>query len=179
MVGMSEMEGLLRDPSELGKEGCAIALRKALLESTRFRTIREVSDAAKVNYNTTKDYFQGRHIANRKNWKKITAVFLAEMGAEMPARRRKATPAADKRRLPAARAARVLKTLQQLGTQLDFFKTGSRKDRDLLRRVVPATDVGYVTSLLKALYGEDQLEEWILFSNYKMKGAGPAASRDK
>ena len=171
MASRSDMEDLLKHPSELGKDECAIALRKALVRSAKFRTIREVSEAARVNYNTTKDYVQGRHLASRENWARIAAVFLAEIGARIPVRRKRAGATAANKRVPAARAARVLETLRRLGEQLDFFKTGSRKDRGLLRRIVPATDVGYITSLLRALYDEDQFEEWILFSNYPMKGA--------
>jgi len=179
MSSRSDKDDLLKDPSELWKEGCAITLRKALAKSTKFRTIRAVSEAARVNYNTTKDYFQGRHLASRENWARIAAVFLAEIGASIPVRRKRVGAAAANRRVPAARAARVLETLRRLGEQLDFVKTGSRKDRDLLRRIVPGTDVGYITSLLRALYDEDQFEEWILFSNYPMRRADYTVSRDK
>ena len=90
MASRSDMEDLLKHPSELGKDECAIALRKALVRSAKFRTIREVSEAARVNYNTTKDYVQGRHLASRENWARIAAVFLAEIGARIPVRRKRA-----------------------------------------------------------------------------------------
>ena len=179
MSSRLDVEDLLKDPSELGKEGCAIALRKALARSSRFRTIREVSDAALLNYGTIRGYFDARRLPDRETWSKIASVLLPEIGATDSVRKEGANTAAPSKRSSAAHAAEVLRALRQLGQVLEFFKTGSPTDRDLLRRMVPGTDVGYITSLLRALYDEDRFEEWILFSNYTMRGAQDGRSRVK
>jgi len=179
MSSRLEVEDLLKEPSELGKEGCAIALRKALARSTKFETIREVADAAAVNYSTLRDYFGARHLPNRERWARIASVLLPEIGATESVHKERATATASSKRPPALHAAEVLKALRQLGEVLEFFKKGSPQDRELLRRMVPGADVGYITSLLRALYDEDQFEEWILFSNYAMRGAEDGRSSVK
>ena len=170
MSSKPQTEDLLKEPSELGKEGCAIVLRKALARSTRFETIREVAEAASVNYGTVRGYFDARRLPNREKWARIVSVLLPEIGATESIHEERATTMASSKGPPALHAAEVLKTIRRLGQVLEFFKTGSPTDRDLLRRIVPGADVGYITSLLRALYDEDQFEQWILFSNYAMRG---------
>ena len=178
MSSRLDVEDLLKEPSELGKQGCAIALRKALARSPRFRTIREVADAASENYSTVKHYFEARYLPGRERWAKIASVLLPEIGAteSVPKKRSSGPPSEG---LSAARAAEVLRVLRRLAQVLEFFKTGSPTDRDLLRRMVPGTDVGYITSLLRALYDEDRFEEWILFSNYTMRGTKHGSSGNR
>jgi transcriptional regulator with XRE-family HTH domain len=67
------------------------------------------------------------------------------------------------------RAARVKKLLVMLADELEFFKQNSESTRETFQRVVPGEDVGYITTLLRALYDEDQFQRWLLFSKYKMK----------
>lgn len=67
------------------------------------------------------------------------------------------------------RATRVKKLLVMLADELEFFKQNSESTREIFRRVVPGEDVGYITTLLRALYNEDQFQRWLLFSKYKMK----------
>jgi hypothetical protein len=51
-----------------------------------------------------------------------------------------------------------------LKDELEFFKTGSAEDREAFRRAVPGEQLGYVVSLLKALYDEEAFREWLHFS---------------
>jgi hypothetical protein len=67
-----------------------------------------------------------------------------------------------------ARADRVKMILIKLADELEFFKK-SPAARKTFRRIVPGEDVGYITTLLRALYDEDQFQRWLLFSEYKLK----------
>ncbi len=40
------------------------------------------------------------------------------------------------------------------------------------RRVVPPEDVGYVTTLMSALYSDDRLRRWVLTTDYRRRGDG-------
>jgi len=53
---------------------------------------------------------------------------------------------------------------------LESLKKVSPKDIEILKKVVPITDVGYAISLLNAFYKDDQLRGWVLKSNYTVKG---------
>jgi len=68
------------------------------------------------------------------------------------------------------RAKRIVQILLQLSSELEFFKRCSEEGRKTFRKIVPGPDVGYVTTLLRALYDEDKFQRWLLFSDYEMQG---------
>ena len=47
-----------------------------------------------------------------------------------------------------------------------------RKQREKLRNLISAKDVGYVSSFLKALFDEDKFSDFILFSKYEFEMSG-------
>jgi len=75
-------------------------------------------------------------------------------------------------RTPPEHAERVLALLYSLDRELQYFRDASSADRDYLRRIVHGQDVGYITSLLRALYDEDKFQSWQLFANYQMVSRG-------
>jgi hypothetical protein len=58
---------------------------------------------------------------------------------------------------------RIDKTLDSLKSDLDWFVVCKEKDRKTFRRLVPGPKVGFVTSLLKVLYDEQNFKEWKFF----------------
>lgn len=68
------------------------------------------------------------------------------------------------------RAKRVMQILLNLSNELEFFKQCPESGRTVFKKIVPGPDVGYVTTLLRALYDEDKFQRWLLFSNYEMRG---------
>lgn len=66
-------------------------------------------------------------------------------------------------------ANKIKKLLVSLTHELEYFKQAPESSRETFRKVVPGIDVGYITTLLRALYNEDQFQRWMLFSEYKMK----------
>ncbi len=65
---------------------------------------------------------------------------------------------------PTGRSRRVAEVLAHLRGELEFFKAGSAEDREAFRRAIPGEQLGYVVSLLKALYDEDTFREWLHFT---------------
>lgn len=70
---------------------------------------------------------------------------------------------------PSERATRIKTLLIELADELEFFKQKPESVRRIFRKVIPGEDIGYVTTLLRALYDEDQFQRWLLFSDYKLK----------
>ena len=68
------------------------------------------------------------------------------------------------------RAQTVMLLLLSLSSELEFFKTCTENERRIFKKIVPGQDVGYITTLLRALYDEDKFQRWLLFSTYTMKG---------
>ena len=68
------------------------------------------------------------------------------------------------------RAKTVMLLLMSLSSELEFFKTCTENERRIFKKIVPGPDVGYITTLLRALYDEDKFQRWLLFSTYTMKG---------
>ena len=71
---------------------------------------------------------------------------------------------------PLGRAALVREIIYLLADELEFFKTGPEERREAFRREVPPEDVGYLTTLLRALYSEDRFQRWLLTSDYRGGG---------
>ncbi len=60
--------------------------------------------------------------------------------------------------------------LYALNDQLEFFKEGSPNSRKILRRQLDGPDVGYVTTLLKALFDEERFQDWLAMTTHQVKG---------
>jgi hypothetical protein len=80
---------------------------------------------------------------------------------------------------PREHAEKVLALLFSLDRELQYFRDASSAERDYLRRVVHGQDVGYITSLLRALYDEDKFQSWQLFANYQMVSGGSGRRGDR
>ena len=171
-------EDMSRSPMELGKEHCAIALRRAMASAGRFETIRELAETVDINYSTLRGYFQGRSLPSEENWQRLGSALgqgSASSAPKVPRRTEAKTsglPSGDRAEAPSeeacASAEEVRRQIRHLSHTLGFFKHGSAADRETLRRTIPGRDMGYLTSLLRALYDEDQFEAWILFSEYEL-----------
>ncbi len=75
-------------------------------------------------------------------------------------------------RSPEERAYFIGELTQTIIRELEYFKNGIKEDREIFREVVPPEDIGYITTLLKALYSEDQFQRWIFISRYRSKSLG-------
>jgi hypothetical protein len=54
--------------------------------------------------------------------------------------------------------------------ELEWFKNRSNKERDAFRKNISPNDVGYITTLVRAMAkGEDTLNDWIMNSNYNLE----------
>lgn len=68
------------------------------------------------------------------------------------------------------RISRIESLLFEVVEEIEFFKKGTPAERELLKSMLNPSDVGYVTSLLRAFFDEDVFQQWIILSQYKMKG---------
>lgn len=60
-------------------------------------------------------------------------------------------------------------TVYALNDELEFFKEGSPHARGILRRRLRGPDVGYVTTLLKALFDEEKFQNWLAMTTYEIR----------
>lgn len=68
------------------------------------------------------------------------------------------------------KARTVMRLLSSLSSELEFFKNCTEDERATFRKTIPGEDIGYITTLLRALYDEDKFQRWLFFSKYTMKG---------
>jgi hypothetical protein len=68
------------------------------------------------------------------------------------------------------KAKNVMRLMMSLSSELEYFKSCTENERKVFKKTVPGQDVGYLTTLLRALYDEDKFQRWLLFSTYTMKG---------
>lgn len=60
-------------------------------------------------------------------------------------------------------------SLYALNDALRFFKEGSPHSRAVLRKYLNGGDVGYVITLLKALFDEEKFQNWLAMTTYEIK----------
>lgn len=148
------------------RERIAIELKQWLRSQSRYKTIRELEAPTGIPYSSLRDYFCGGALPVGDRLRRLATLtgsrVLLGMAAVPP------DLAGTNAETGKERAAReVLMALHRLLAELDFFKRGSAEDRALLRRFLPARDVGYLTTLLKAMYDEDQFQAWVYFTDYE------------
>lgn len=155
--------------SKIDRERMAIELKKWLRSQNRYTTIRELETPTGIPYSSLKDYFAGAAVPRGERLQRLAAVTgIPALGALEPG---SSSSLGTGDRPPVEEVARgVLMTLRRLVDELHFFRSGSPADRARLRRIVPARDVGYATTLLKAMYDEDQFQTWVYFADYKPEG---------
>jgi len=68
-----------------------------------------------------------------------------------------------------ARVQGVEDTLYTLNDELQFFKEGSPQSRKILRQRLSGPDVGYVTTLLKALFDEEKFQNWLAMTTHEVR----------
>jgi len=59
--------------------------------------------------------------------------------------------------------------LYTLSDELEFFKEGSANSREILRRRLSGPDVGYVATLLKALFDEEKFQNWLAMTTHEVR----------
>jgi transcriptional regulator with XRE-family HTH domain len=59
--------------------------------------------------------------------------------------------------------------LYALNAELEFFKEGSPQSRGMLRRRLSGPDVGYVSTLLKALFDEERFQNWLAMTTHEVR----------
>ena len=126
-------------------------------------TISECSDKYGLSPNVLKKYKRG--VARPRAEKNIKAVMEILADAKTLPRMMAQIPKRD----DYEQAKKIKELLVHLAHELEYFKQTPDFSRETFRKVVPGEDVGYITTLLRALYNEDQFQRWLLFSKYEMR----------
>lgn len=145
---------------KLTKEECAMILHKALAASEKFKFQSEVAKATGINGKSMGDYFTARYKVPQKNWDVLREV-LFEDNIKVSS----ASDMGGKKITEAKHSAERLKAISfLLKDELEYFKDSSTEAREILKEYLSGSEVGYIASLLTALYDEDQLDIWKSFS---------------
>lgn len=152
------------------------------LSQSKHESQSQFSREIGISHSNVKKYFQGRRLPAGENLLKLQEATNLEILNQLPKSSR--TKKKSKKRLPVKtqiatpispdlaneKAKGVWKTLVSLNNELEFFKRGSPNDRKVFRDIISGEDVGYIIALLKALFNEDQFQNWIYFTKYEMGG---------
>jgi hypothetical protein len=152
---------------KIDRERLALELKAWLRSQQRFRTIRELESVTGIPYSSLRDYFCGHAAPVGDRLRRLASLtkvpsLLERLGSGTTAGETVA-PSDELVNL----AAKVREDADRLLADLEPFKRGTPQDRAVLKSTLPPRDVGYLTSLLKALYDEDQFETWLYFVEYK------------
>ena len=163
------------DLKEQIKKELPLKLRAWFQGQNKWKSLIEIAKHLDINKHTMSDYFNGRNYPKGENLKKLTDLTQLPILIELKQKEfgnihQNQNIKEQKNDIPPLENANtVYQKLTELNTLLDYFKKGTAKEREVLRQVIPPMQIGYITSLLKALYNEDEFQQWIFFSDYKMK----------
>jgi hypothetical protein len=147
---------------DISKEECAKILRKALSVSKKFKTQTDISRATNINEKSIGDYFTARNKPSQERWLLLRDVFFDEI-----IKNQKEEKSNQKQVSVAIHSLERLKSiLILLKDELEYFKNSSPEIRKILKDQIPGNEVGYLASLLAALYDENQLA---IFKNFTIK----------
>lgn len=144
---------------DLSKEDCAKILRKALSLSKKYKTQTDISKATNINEKSIGDYFTARHKPSQERWNILREKLIKEVSDEYSTLKKSSKAIHSIERLKA-----ILFLLKE---ELEYFKNSSTESRSILKEQIPGSQVGYIASLLTALYDESQLDIFKKFSSKK------------
>jgi len=141
----------------LSKEECAKILRKALTISRKYKTQADVSKVTNINEKSIGDYFTARNKPSQERWSLLRQALFMEGANES---------------FTIKQANEIIHSIERfkaililLKDELEYFKNSTSENRKLLKEQIPGNQIGYIASLLSALYDENQLEIFKNFSN--------------
>jgi transcriptional regulator with XRE-family HTH domain len=151
----------LRDPKML----LSHKLREWFKSIGKYNTIAEMARATGFRESTLRDYFLGRAFPRGEKLVRLANA----TGIDIPSIARGGKPALreEKTETPRVAALRVRSLLKNLVEALLPFKVGPPEARRVFAKTIAGRDIGYITTLLRALYDEDRFEEWVYFADYK------------
>jgi len=142
---------------DLSKEECAKILRKALTLSRKYKTQTDISKITSINEKSIGDYFTARHKPSQERWTLLREALFREGSSES---------------LTIKQASETIHSIERfkaililLKDELEYFKNSTSENRRILKEQIPGNQIGYLASLLSALYDENQLEIFKNFSN--------------
>lgn len=142
------------DLKHISKEECAKILRKALALSEKYKYQSEIAKVTGINEKTIGDYFTARHKPPQEKWNLLRSVLFEKVEKVKPERKIKTQQINE-----AKHSAEKIKSIVfLLKDELEYFKESSPEVREILKEYIPGPTIGYISSLLTALYDENQLE---------------------
>lgn len=141
--------------NNLSKEECAKILRRSLSLSGKYKTQTDVSMITGINIKCIGDYFTARHKPTQERWTILREALFQRGSMES---------------LNLKQATRTINSIERLKTilillkdELEYFENSTPENRKILKEHIPGDQIGYLASLLSALYDESQLE---IFKNF-------------
>jgi len=145
----------------LDKLGVGTILRRALRESD-YESQADLARAMNIPRNTLVAYFTAKSMPSQETWDLLTRYLAPETSSESgssPAEILSVEQQAEaEHHVDKIHAACLL-----LKDELEYFQNSLASVREVLKKELPAKDVGYIVTLFRALYDEGELAVWKFF----------------
>jgi len=150
---------------DITKEDCAKILHKALASSKKYFSIPQLAKAIGISRQSVGDYFYARHKPTQKKWDLLIKHLSIKDENKINTQVTKSVKIEHTEAILSAEKVKSLLFLVE--DELEYFMKSSKENRIILKELLPGPTVGYITSLLSALYDEDQLAIFKAFSENK------------
>ena len=142
--------------------------------------IRKAAEYTGIHYVTLKAYMGGRYFPGEENRKTLfmktglECYATEEVKDEISESMMKELESVgreihEKYPTPLGRTLYIRQLVSTIMDELDYFKDSSPEERGMLAENVDPKDIGYLASLIKALFDEDKFQQFMLLTTYKRK----------
>lgn len=145
---------LPRSVGQLTKKECGRLLYEAL-EKSGIESQTELARRTGIPSGTLSGYFRGVYLPPQEKWNIIRKVFSPSDDSS-----EKIEMEDDTAR---HHSQKIRSLIFLLKDELNFFKDSSVKTREILKKYIDNEEAGYVITLFKALYNEEELKMWETF----------------
>lgn len=123
---------------------------------------KELANRLGIPYSTIKKWFQHGKGARKPSEANLTKIRTFLESKEMPEVYRQIEEARH-------RTEKIKYLLLLLEDELRWFRDGTTDAREILRRELDASDIGYISSLLTMLTEEDKFDRWLTLTTTRFQ----------
>ena len=127
-----------------------ILLQSWFISQTTWKNYQEIAKATDLDSSDVRKFFIGEKKVGKHSLEKLSRIIDFD----------------EQRKMEEGRAEEKVKIVKNLlyilNEELEFFKRGTKIQRELFRKSISAPDAGYMMALIRTLLEEDRFQPWIL-----------------
>ena len=140
----------LQENGDIRETPIHILLQSWFASQTDFKNYGDIAKSTDLDPSDVRKFFIGEKKVGKHSFQKLSRIIDFDAQKKIEESRGE------------EKVKMVKNLLYALNEELEFFKSGTKIQRELFRKSICAPDVGYMMALIRTLLEEDQFQPWIL-----------------